>query len=126
MWRRTLVALVAVAGLLAITGTATAGGWAGSRYAKGDCSYNRDTDTLFCEAWFTTEEETTEQFAASDPTCTSTLRLFERTGTRVTTFRGWGLFAGRTPVDHKELAGNEDSFQISWQDVTDRDLGCSP
>jgi len=126
MWRRTLVALAAVVGLLAITGTASAGGWAGSRYAKSDCTYNRDTDTLFCAALFTDEEQATEQFGMSDLSCTSTIRLIERTGTRITTFRGWGLFAGRAPVGHKELAANEDSFQFSWRNVTDRDLGCSP
>jgi len=126
MWRRTLVVVAAMVGLLAITGTASAGGWAGSRYAKSDCTYNRDTDTLFCEAWFTSEEQATEQFAAPDPTCASTLRLFVRTGTRVTTFRGWGLFAGRTPVGHKEIAGDEDSFAISWRDFHDAPLACVP
>ena len=88
MWRRTLVALAAVVGLLAMTGTASAGGWAGSRYAKSDCTYNRDTDTLFCAALFTSEEQATERFGMSDPSCTSAIRLVERTGTRVTTFRG--------------------------------------
>ena len=126
MWRRTLVALAAVVGLLAMTGTASAGGWAGSRYAKSDCTYNRDTDTLFCAALFTSEEQATERFGMSDPSCTSAIRLIERTGTRITTFRGWGLFAGRTPVSHKELAGDEDGFQFSWRNFTDRDLGCSP
>jgi hypothetical protein len=126
MWRKTLVVLAAVVGVLAITGTASAGGWAGSRYAKSDCTYDRGSDTLFCQAWFTSEEQVTEQFAAPDSTCPSTLRFFVRTGTRVTTFRGWGLFAGRTPVGHKELAGDEDGFEISWRDVHDTALDCVP
>ena len=125
MSKRALVALAAIIGLLALTGTATAGGWAGSRYAKSDCTYSRDTDTLFCEAIFTTEESATAQFGVSDSTCASTIRLIRRTGVLVTTFRGWGLFAGRTPVRHKEIVGNEDGFQESWRDFTDRDLGCS-
>jgi hypothetical protein len=125
MGRRTLVVLAAVVGLLAITGTASAGGWAGSRYAKSDCTYDRASDTVFCQAWFTSEEQATEQMGVSDLSCTSTIRIIERTGTRVTTFRGWGLFAGHTPVSHKEIAGDEDSFQFSWRNFTDSDLGCS-
>jgi hypothetical protein len=27
-------------------------------------------------------------------------------------------------VRHKEIAGDEDGFQISWRDFTDTDLGC--
>jgi len=125
MSKRALVALAAAIGLLAITGTASAGGWAGSRYDKSDCTYSRDNDTLFCEARFTTEELATEQFGVFDETCPSSIRIFERSGVRVTTFRGWGVFAGRTPVRHKEIAGDEDSFEFSWRSFTDRDLGCS-
>ena len=101
-----------------------AGGWGGSRYEKSDCTYSKETRTLFCEAWFTEESYTTEQFAVPDDSCASTLRLIELTGWQMTTYRGWGLFYGTVPHTANEIAGNEDGFTVTWRDVTDRDLGC--
>jgi hypothetical protein len=42
----------------------------------------------------------------------------------VTTFRGWGYFTGRVPLAKNEIAGDEDSFEESWENFTDVDLGC--
>jgi hypothetical protein len=124
MGQKGLVALVAAIGLLAIPSTAAAGGWAGSRYDKDDCTYDVEADMLSCEAWFTDEFFTTMQLGTFDPTCASSLRIIERTGWLVTTYRGWGIFFGRVPVRHKELVGNEDSFEETWRDYTDVDRGC--
>jgi hypothetical protein len=124
MGKKGLVALVAAIGLLVIPSTAAAGGWAGSRYDKDDCTYNVDADSLYCEAWFTDEVFTTMQLGMSDLTCASTIRIIERTGWLVTTYRGWGSFFGRVPVHHKEFVGNEDGYEETWRDYTDVDLGC--
>jgi hypothetical protein len=126
MWRRTFAVLAAVVGLLAITGTASAGGWAGSRYAKDDCTYTRETNTLYCEALFTTEVFlTAEPLTIPDATCASTIRIVERTGWRATTIRGYGFFEGRTPVAHKEIVGNEVFVEEHWHDYTDVSRGCA-
>jgi hypothetical protein len=120
-----IVLLLVIAGLfLGHATTANAGGWGGSRYDKSDCTYSKDTRTLFCEAWFTEEIFTTEQFAIADDSCASTTRLIERTGWRITTYRGWGLFDGPVPAAANEIAGNEDGFTVTWRGYADRDLGC--
>jgi hypothetical protein len=114
------VALVA----LALPAIASAGNWAGSRYDKSDCTYTKETDSLFCEAWFTEEEFTTEQSAVADASCESGLRIIERTGWQVTTYRGWGVFTGRVPHARNEVVGNEDGFSVTWRDYVDVDRGC--
>lgn len=118
--------LLVIAGLfLGYATTANAaGGWGGSRYDKSDCTYSKETRTLYCEAWFTDEIHTTEQFVIADDSCTSTVRLIERTGWQMTTYRGWGLFNGPVPSAANEIAGDEDGFTVTWRDYTDRDLGC--
>lgn len=126
MGRKTLVGLAVAVCCLVFTSTALAGGWAGSRYDKDDCTYNNETDILFCEAWFTEETFTTENLGMPDSSCASTIRIVERTGWRVTTYHGWGAFFGRVPVHHNEFLGNEDSFDVTWRDYTDVDLGCWP
>jgi hypothetical protein len=122
MKKALLVALAAAA--LAFTATASAGGWAGSRYDKGDCTYNKEVDSLYCEAWFTEENYITERFGVFDDSCESSIRIIERTGWLVTTYRGWGAFTGRIPHAKNEIAGNEDGFNDTWRDYTDVDRGC--
>jgi hypothetical protein len=126
MRKRWLIGLVVGIGFLVCASTAAAGGWAGSRYDKEDCIYDLESDVLFCSAWFADETYTTLTFGISDSTCSSTIRILERTGWQVTTYRGWGLFSGRVPTPHKELVGNEDSFEESWRSYVDVDLGCAP
>jgi hypothetical protein len=36
----------------------------------------------------------------------------------------WGYFTGRVPLAKNEIAGDEDSFEESWENFTDVDLGC--
>jgi hypothetical protein len=80
---------------------------------------------LVCSAWFADETYTTLTFGISDATCASTIRIVERTGWQVTTYRGWGV-SGRVPTPQKELFGDEDSLDVSWGTYVDVDLGCSP
>lgn len=119
-----LLVVSLVLGLLTFCSSAAAGGWAGSRYSKSDCTYSQETNTVFCEARFTDEIFTTVGMTVVDEQCQTGLRLIERTGWLVITYRGWGLFSGHVPVHHKEIAGNEDSFEETWRDYTDLDLGC--
>jgi hypothetical protein len=123
---KTIVGAAAALCCLILASTAAAGGWAGSRYDKADCTYNKETDMVYCEARFTEESFTTQNLGLSDSSCPSTIRMIQRTGWRVTTYRGWGIFFGRVPVRHKEFAGNEDSFDETWRDYIDVDLGCLP
>jgi hypothetical protein len=126
MGRKRLVSLVLAVSFLAFTGTAAAGGWAGSRYDKKDCIYDAESDLLLCSAWFSDETYTTMTLGRSDAHCPSTIRIVERTGWQVTTYRGWGLFSGRVPTQQNEFFGNEDSYEVSWRTYIDVDLGCSP
>jgi hypothetical protein len=126
MGKKRLVSLVLAVSFLVFTSTAAAGGWAGSRYDKKNCIYDAGSDVLSCSAWFADETYTTMTFGISDATCASTIRIVERTGWQVTTYRGWGVFSGRVPTQQNELFGNEDSFEVSWGTYIDVDLGCSP
>jgi len=126
MGKKRLVSLVLAVSFLVFTGTAAAGGWAGSRYDKKNCFYDAESDVLVCSAWFTDEEYTTMTLGISDARCANTIRIVERTGWQVTTYRGWGVFSGRVPTRQNELIGNEDSFEVSWTTYIDVDLGCSP
>ena len=92
MGKKRLVSLVLVVSFLAFTSTAAAGGWAGSRYDKKNCIYDTESNFLSCSAWFADETYTTLTFGISDATCASTIRIVERTGWQVTTYRGWGVF----------------------------------
>ena len=126
MDKKTLVGVVLAVSFLMFTSTAGAGGWAGSRYDKTNCVYDPDSDLLSCSAWFADETYTTLMFGISDSTCASTIRIVERTGWQVTTYRGWGVFSGRVPTRQNELVGNEDSFEESWRTYIDVDLRCAP
>lgn len=121
--KRVIVATVVLVALMTV-GTASAGGWAGSRYEKSDCTYTKETDLLYCEATFSSETFVTEEFAIPDAGCPSGTRLVRRTGWRVETFLAWDLYSGRTPVRHRNIAGNEGFPDITWRDFTDVDLGC--
>lgn len=116
--------VIAAFAFLVIVGNASAGGYAGSRYEKSDCTYTKSTNVLYCEARFRQEEQTTANLTVPDASCASGLRLVQRTGLLVTTFRGWGYFTGRVPLAKNEIAGDEDSFEESWENFTDVDLGC--
>ena len=125
MGKKKLVSLVLAVGFLVFAGTAGAGGWAGSRYDKKNCIYDAESDLLTCSAWFTDETYTAMTLGLSDGACASTIRIVERTGWQVTTYRGWGVFSGRVPTQQNELYGNEYSFGVSWRTYVDVDLGCS-
>ena len=118
--------MVATVLLLALTsvGAASAGGWAGSRYDKSDCTYSKESNILYCEATFSHEGFATEDHAIADERCPNGLRLIRRTGWRTETWVGWDLYTGRTPVRHHSIAGNEGSPEVSWRDFVDVDLGC--
>jgi hypothetical protein len=126
MGTKRLASLVLAVSFLVFTATAAGGGWAGSRYEKKNCIYDAESDSLACSAWFADETYTTMTLGISDATCASTIRVVERTGWQVTTYRGWGVFSGRVPTRQNELVGNEDSFAVGWGTYIDVDLGCSP
>jgi hypothetical protein len=123
--RKLMLGLVLVAALT-LSATASAGGWAGSRYEKSDCTYDKAADTLFCEAFFSEEQQGVTEFRyLSDASCASGIRVIERTGTLVTTIRVWGVFTGRVPHAKNEDFGDEEPFgESSWTNFTDVDLGC--
>jgi hypothetical protein len=124
--KRAIVVIIATALVIALTsiGTASAGGWAGSRYEKSNCTYTKETNLLYCEATFTHEEFTSEDRAVTDESCPNGTRLIRRTGVRVDTWVGWDLYTGHTPVGHHSIAGNEGLPETTWRDFTDVDLGC--
>jgi hypothetical protein len=124
MGRALLTTIAVAAAVLAHGSTASAGGWAGSRYVKTDCIYEPDADLLYSDAWFTEETFTSLQMTVPDLTCDSTLRLVVRTGWIATTYHGWSVYSGRVPVRHLEILGNEESFEVSWHDYGDEDQGC--
>ncbi len=111
---------------LALPLTASAGGWAGSRYDKSECTYTKETNFLFCQSTFTVETVKTEQIAIPDETCPSGTRVFRRTGTFVEPWMVFDAFAGHTPHSKNNLFGNEVPLlgQEFWKDFTDTDLGC--
>jgi hypothetical protein len=110
---------------LTFAAEANAGGWAGSRYDKSNCTYNKESNILYCEARFRGSAEQTTAFVyVSDSECASGTRVVERTGTLVETFRGWGYFTGHVPLSKNEIVGDEDSFEFTWENFTDVDQGC--
>jgi hypothetical protein len=120
----TVVSLCLLA--LALPLAASAGGWAGSRYEKSECTYTKETNFLFCESTFTVETVKTEQIGLADETCETGTRLISRTGTFVEPWRVFDAFEGRTPHAKNNLFGNEFPLlgQEFWKDFTDTDLGC--
>jgi hypothetical protein len=112
---------------LSFAAQASAGGYAGSRYSKSDCTYTKATNILYCEATFTTKiPNSTAQIFVNDPTCVgSGQRVFQRTGTIIETFRGFDWYTGRVPLAKNDIAGDEDSFVDTWAPgYVDVDLGC--
>jgi hypothetical protein len=105
--------------------TASAGGWAGSRYDREDCTYNAATDVLYCEAQFTQEEYTTMGIFGPFASCPSGYGSYERTGWLVTTWVGWDYYSGRAPVQVHNLGyGDEAQYEFTWHDYTDVLIEC--
>lgn len=121
-WVLSVVTLALIA--LAAPLVASAGGWAGSIYDKSECTYTKETNTLFCETARTTETFTTEQMTSPDATCASGLRLISRTGTRVEVTPVFDFYWGRAPVHTHNLGGNEGLPSEHWENFTDTPLGC--
>lgn len=118
-----LLCLLALAFPLAVS----AGGWAGSRYDKSECTYTKATNVLYCETIVTTETFMTAVMSIDDGSCpTGALHQISRTGTFVEPQRSFEWFAGRTPHQRYMFAGNEEPLfgQEHWEDFTDTDLGC--
>jgi len=112
--------------VLAVASTASAGGWAGSRYDKSECTYTKESNFLYCESTFTVEQFRTEQMAFPDASCLSGTRLVRRTGWFVEVWRVFDGFTGHVPVWRHNLFGNEVPLLglEHWRDYTDTDLGC--
>jgi hypothetical protein len=123
--KRLIWATAAIIALL-FAAQASAGGYAGSRYQKRECTYTKATNTLYCETQFTESTPTTVTMFVSDPTCVpSGTRVVQRTGTLVETFRVWDLYSGHVPLAKNGIGG--DSAPVgdgTWQDVVDTDMGC--
>jgi hypothetical protein len=123
-WVLSVVVLAVIA--LAIPLSAYAGGWAGSRYDKSECTYTKESNFLFCQTTFTVETVMTAQMAIADEACPSGTRLLRRTGTFVEPWTVFDAFEGHTPHAKWNLFGNEAPLagQEFWKDFTDTDLGC--
>jgi hypothetical protein len=112
---------------LGFASQASAGGFAGSRFSKGDCTYTKATNVLYCEARFTSSiPNSTATILVSDSTCVGTeTRVFRRTGTLLESFRAWAYFTGHVARARNEIVGDEDSFEETWAPgLVDEDLGC--
>jgi hypothetical protein len=124
-WVLSVVALCLIA--LAIPLAASAGGWAGSRYDKSECTYTKESNFLFCQSTFTVENFTTEILSFADETCASGIRRISRTGTFVEPFMVFDSFEGRVPLEKYSIGGNESPTGPGvWVSFTDTDLGCAP
>jgi hypothetical protein len=111
---------------LAFAAQASAGGYAGSRFQKSDCTYTKTSNTLSCSALFTSSiPNSTATVYVDDPTCAgSQMRVFQRTGTLVETIRAEATFSGRVPLARNELFADEVPVSETWANYTDVDLGC--
>jgi hypothetical protein len=112
---------------LGFASQASAEGVGGSEYDKRACTYDKATNLLYCEAWFTTAiPNSTATFFISDPSCAHTgTRVIRRTGTLLETYRTWAYFTGHVPLAKNEIVGDEDSFEETWMPgFVDEDLGC--
>jgi hypothetical protein len=124
---RKLTLAAAVIAALSLAAQASAGGYAGSGFEKSECSYTKETNTLYCVTTFTTSTpNATATIFVNDPRCApSRTRVFQRTGTLVQEFRAWATFTGHAPVANHEIAGNESAVgEGTWENFTDVDLGC--
>jgi hypothetical protein len=125
---RRLVLSVMLLGVVALAFplVASAGGWAGSRYDKSECTYTKESNLLYCQSTFTVETVKSEQIAIPDETCPSGTRVFQRTGTFVEPWMVFDGFEGHTPHAKGNLFGDEVPLlgQEFWKDFTDTDLGC--
>jgi hypothetical protein len=101
-------------------------GWGNSPYEKGDCTYTKETNFLYCETIVNFETFATEQLAFADESCPSGTRLVRRTGTFVEPRRVFDGYAGPAPNANRNLFGNDVPLfgQEFWKDFTDTDLGC--
>ena len=124
--RRVILGLLVAAIVLAFPIVGSAGGWAGSRYDKSECTYSKAPDSLFCESTYTVEIFTTERMSFSDESCPNSLRGVSRTGWFVEVFRVFDAYTGHTPVRQHNVFGNTSPlFGLEhWRDFTDTDLGC--
>jgi hypothetical protein len=122
--RIVLGGLVALAMLMGATDARA--GWAGSRYEHNECTLKAvGRPLLYCETSVTqVERNATETFGVGDETCASGLRLFQRTGTRITRFRVFDYYDGPVPLAKFNFAGDEAGFEFEWVDVVETDLGC--
>ena len=126
MVRRVILGLLVAATVLVFPIAGSAGGWAGSRYDKSECTYSKATNSLFCESTFTVETFTTERMAFPEESCPSGTRGVSRTGWFVEVWRVFDAYTGHTPVRKHNVFGNESPvFGLEhWRDFTDTDLGC--
>ena len=124
--RRFLLGLVVAVVALALPIAASAGGWAGSRYDKTECTYSKETNSLFCESRFTVETFKTEQIAFPDAACPSGTRVISRTGWFVEPWRVFDGYTGHVPVSKHNTFGDEVPMLglEFWRDFTDTALGC--
>ncbi len=124
--RRIILGLVVAAVALALPMAAIGGGWAGSRYDKSECTYSKDTNSLYCESTFSVESFMTEDRATPDASCPSGTRVTRRTGWFVEVWRVFDGYTGHAPVRHHNVFGNESPlFDLwHWRSFTDTDLGC--
>ena len=126
--RRVILGLLVAAIMLAFPIMGSAGGWAGSRYDKDECTYSKETNSLFCESTYTIETFTTERMSFADESCPPTnTRSVSRTGWSVEVWQVFDVYTGHTPVrKHNVFAGDSPLFELwHWRDFTDTDLGCN-
>jgi hypothetical protein len=123
-----ILAITSVLAVLAliVAGTASAG-WAGSIYKPSECTYNGETDQLYCEkSNYTLTVRRTETVYVEDQTCLSGYRTFERTGFYNFTYSIiWDVYSGRFPRAENNLFGSEGMPVEFWSHYHDVDTGCA-
>ncbi|HKX47043.1 MAG TPA: hypothetical protein VJM06_00125 [Gaiellaceae bacterium] len=105
---------------------AASAGWGNSPYEKGDCTYTKETHSLYCETIVIHETVKTEVLSIADESCLSGLRQVSRTGTFVEPTFVFDGFDGPAPNANRNTFGDDVPLfgEEFWTDFTDTALGC--
>ena len=123
MRRWVFTALLFVLALLMFPLAASAG-WGNWPYDKSDCTYTKESHSLYCETIVTHETVKTEVLSIADESCPSGLRQTSRTGTFVEQTFVFDGFDGPAPNANRNTFGNDIPLLGLWKDFTDTALGC--
>ena len=122
-WVLFVVLLGVVALALPLTASA---GWGNSPYDKSDCTYSKETNSMYCETIVNHEVVKTEEVRIADASCPSGFRLFSRTGTFVEPTLVFDGFDGPSPNANRNTFGDDVPLlgEEFWKDFSDTEIGC--